>query len=620
MKKLLTSMLALLLVLMLPTVAFAGTYNASSFAELQDIFDNAASDSDVEIVVNLNGDIAWEDFLTAVQGKVFKLRGTGTNTLYYVAFNGDGTVLVEEVGGVDGYVWTQGNVDLTVNSDVTSSRGANEPTIEANDKSNITVNGNVTSNDVVAVGTTEESSVSVNGNVTSENYGTASYDDSTITVNGNVNAGDGAGVMAADNSTTNVTGDVTVSSTPIASDAPEMNDGTYEHQGGAGVMASGNATVTVGGNVTGGDSYGAQAQGGHGVDTYENLDGVDSTTVTVGGNVTGGDAYSQQVSGPGPVDGKSPTAGDGINKSAGSTVTVGGNSKGGDGHGTASAGNGITLYFDINTKEGAVTVNGTAMGGSNEEEKNFGGHAILFNIAQRAPFSGENEFLGDYVMGELLYSAMYLREIALNKGMSEADATAVVNSYLDAINAILATYPENSADWTEAQGKEIFDKADAIFKSMTPGYFGPTQVNVQRLSTQSGNELFGAGNMTQSYIDTVAAANVNYLINLPTVTGGVFTSDKASAKEGETVTLTAKPDKGYAVDYVKVNGKVITGKDGVYSFVMPRAGAEITYAFKASTQGGVPKTNDTNNVFLFVGIMALLAAGAVTMKKHIEVK
>ena len=71
-----------------------------------------------------------------------------------------------------------------------------------------------------------------------------------------------------------------------------------------------------------------------------------------------------------------------------------------------------------------------------------------------------------------------------------------------------------------------------------------------------------------------------YDIIIGSVENGTVTADKQTAAEGETVTLTITPDKGYAIDSVQVNSKAITATAGVYSFTMPGEDAEVTVIFR----------------------------------------
>ena len=83
-------------------------------------------------------------------------------------------------------------------------------------------------------------------------------------------------------------------------------------------------------------------------------------------------------------------------------------------------------------------------------------------------------------------------------------------------------------------------------------------------------------------------------VNLPDaadVEHGSVTADVASAKAGDTVTITVTPDEGYAVKEVKVtdgNGKAVKvtdNGDGTYSFKMPASGVNVEPFFEPAGDG-----------------------------------
>jgi len=62
---------------------------------------------------------------------------------------------------------------------------------------------------------------------------------------------------------------------------------------------------------------------------------------------------------------------------------------------------------------------------------------------------------------------------------------------------------------------------------------------------------------------------------------GAAVTDKASAAEGEIVTITGTPESGYVVDKVKVDGTDIAAVGGLYKFVMPAHAVAVAVTFKA---------------------------------------
>ena len=106
---------------------------------------------------------------------------------------------------------------------------------------------------------------------------------------------------------------------------------------------------------------------------------------------------------------------------------------------------------------------------------------------------------------------------------------------------------------------------------------------------------------TQDYVAPSSgsgSSSTNYNVNVNAATNGTVTTDKKTAAEGTTVTITATPSTGYVVDSVKVvdkDGKAVdvTAKDGKYSFVMPASAVTVTATFKAETPApsGLPFTD-----------------------------
>lgn len=101
----------------------------------------------------------------------------------------------------------------------------------------------------------------------------------------------------------------------------------------------------------------------------------------------------------------------------------------------------------------------------------------------------------------------------------------------------------------------------------------------------------------QAAIDQINQA-VNSLIAQYRVTvgktaNGTVTADKANVAAGEQIILTVKPDNGYVVDSVKMNGTALTAKNGVYSFTMPAENATVAVAFKKLPAGKVAQLVET---------------------------
>ena len=94
---------------------------------------------------------------------------------------------------------------------------------------------------------------------------------------------------------------------------------------------------------------------------------------------------------------------------------------------------------------------------------------------------------------------------------------------------------------------------------------------------------------------------MSFSITVRSVSGGTIIPSTGTAKEGETITITATPDTGYALDTMTVrdgNGNRISlsGSGKIRSFTMPASNVTITASFTLITEpGGVPGQTDQSN-------------------------
>ena len=78
-----------------------------------------------------------------------------------------------------------------------------------------------------------------------------------------------------------------------------------------------------------------------------------------------------------------------------------------------------------------------------------------------------------------------------------------------------------------------------------------------------------------------------YDIKVNSTKNGSVTASRKTACKGDSITLTAVPDKGYALDTIQVvdrkNNQIkLTEKDGKYTFTMPESDVTVSAAFKAA--------------------------------------
>lgn len=87
------------------------------------------------------------------------------------------------------------------------------------------------------------------------------------------------------------------------------------------------------------------------------------------------------------------------------------------------------------------------------------------------------------------------------------------------------------------------------------------------------------------------SVTTNYPISVDSTENGTVTATPQKAAQGDTVTLTVKPDQGYKLDTLTVtdqNGKEIkvTEKNGTYTFTMPASKVTVKAAFSKREQSG----------------------------------
>lgn len=399
MKKVLVSVIALVLAMVYPFTAMAATWdNVDSETKLQEAF----ADTDANgVIINLSGDIELYNALNALEGQTYVINGNTyvlTNVLLVGGEDGKVTINADLVGkdgkdalDVDDEVHVEVNGDIDASEDGDIGVNAADDTVvkvngdvagyfegvDTDDNAQVTVTGNVSAVEDNAIEADDEAKVIVDGNVSSEE-GTAIYvfDEAQVTVGGDVTSNEYQGIYAEDDAQVTVGGDVTGGSGDP--DEVDMTDGGDYSDGETGVEAYGNAVVKVEGNVTGGDGYGTYGYGGTGVEAYDNA------TVEVGGNVTGGDVTADPE-----VEGDVSYAGIGVYMDSTANVSVGGNVTGGTTNGkNGKGGNGayIRMVFqeadntdeELELADGSLTVGGTIQGGKNADGSDAEGVYFYF--------------------------------------------------------------------------------------------------------------------------------------------------------------------------------------------------------------------------------------------------
>lgn len=601
-KKLTTMLTAIAMAMMLPVTSLAANHTAGTFEELKTAF----ADTDEKIYIVLTGDIEFTDGLETLTGREYTIDG---NT--YVL--------------VDAYFYGSG--DVTVNADV-----------EAENSDALTVGGNT--------------SVTVNGDVTNDNNGSGvvAEENSKVTVNGDVTGGDGYydydnynyvygyGVCASDNASVTVDGDVNGHDGTPDEYEGVMTDPEGYSDGRAGVYASGEASVNVTGDVTGGDAYGTYGYAGDGVEARDNA------SVTVGGDISGGNVIAD----PDVIheEYSESEAGRAVIMDSTASVTAGGNVKGGDTNGDGGyAGAGVVIELELIEYEGDGTeiinpagkleVGGSIAGGNSESGTDA---SAVYYVGEDIPYYGTvtaEEFENDEEALEFLFEDSYS---GIGEACAAADAST--NKYMNRYNEeLVGAFAEATGipedDIYDYDPNDLFvglspDKKAELMETMVGVYndiikeINPPEardsivapeVTVFGLSAETGTSTVDGD--IQKMLQDVLHSEFNYTVKVIEPENGTLTVEGDPAKAGETIIVNPKPNQGYKIAKVLLNGQELKAVNGVYSFVMPEDGLmEVSAVFEketseevtttvSATKGNTPKTGDNSHVLMMLALMIL---------------
>ncbi len=148
---------------------------------------------------------------------------------------------------------------------------------------------------------------------------------------------------------------------------------------------------------------------------------------------------------------------------------------------------------------------------------------------------------------------------------------------------------------------KIGDFAFNVWGSLTDVYYAGSEEQWNAIDfSDYNNVLFNATihyNSTGPDISTPDTPAANP-VTVASASHGTVTTSPASAKAGETVTLTAKPEQGYELSALTVTdagGKAVaTSKqsDGTYAFTMPASAVTVQASFQEAKQSGTAFTFD----------------------------
>ena len=170
--------------------------------------------------------------------------------------------------------------------------------------------------------------------------------------------------------------------------------------------------------------------------------------------------------------------------------------------------------------------------------------------------------------------------------------------------------------------RQVIDAVNDIIRPLFVAHTDELRPEITVWQVKGGGdaERFGANSNGEEFFAALLGADTNYIIRVAAPEKGELLVQQ-TAKAGETVTVTALPKAGYTLGKVLLNGEELTGKDGVYSFVMPEGGGvELSAEFIAdapaeapTNTAGSPKTGDNFSAALLLGLMAVSAMAVVVV-------
>lgn len=567
-RKIFAVLVTFILVISLSMTSMAATWdNVDTWEKLDDAF----QDTDADVIINLTGDIEFLSGLYANENQTYIINGT-EYTLYATEFYGLGSV--------------------EMNTQVKHS-STGDMALSVYEEAKVTVNSDV------------EGSVGVGGSA-------------EVTINGNVNAKDGE---EPDEDGNLYEGNM---NTP----------GGYSDANYSAIEAGEDAKVTVNGDVAGGDAYGSYAYASGGIRAYENA------SVVVSGDVTGGSVTANPDV---ESDDMISRAGAAVVMTSTANVEVGGDVKGGSTSGQdGEAGEGVIIYLraaEEGKSQGQLVVKGTVIGGdatAKGGESASGLQATLFDGPMEITLEDveDNSSFADFIVYDAVYTMEWLGN-TLSMEYEEIDGyvdefeEAIQEVYLNKTGTALPTTHSDETwealkDTADNLGEnELADFKQAmiqcfndIIRSMMPDDLSENMPSVEVYGVQGGNDAEAISADIEDMVTQLVQEKLNYSVKVTQAVNGTVSVDKATAKTGEKVVVSAKAAEGYQVSKVLVNGKAIQAVGGEYSFTVIEGGSiEVTAEFvKAASVPKSPQTGDASQAILYM-MLIVVSLGTVVITR-----
>jgi len=304
---------------------------------------------------------------------------------------------------------------------------------------------------------------------------------------------------------------------------------------------------------------------------------------------------------------------------------------------------GVGFYingFVTDTSANAPVVNvydGAILEGDNSPAVYAAGYAV-WNI-QGGIFTGTEALsikAGTFNItgGYFKATGEYINPVLPEHNGSESSGSAISMTSTAGYNAQKIELNIENATVESVNGHAILeantDSTTSFVKNVeiTGGSFTSAKaaVNAQNVTGFISGGTFSSD--VDEYVDTTKTAvkdevTGEYYVGTPvavkvaTTKNGKVTTSEAEAIEGQTVKITATPDKNYEVASIKVtdaSGKEITVKNN--TFTMPASEVTVTVTFKEKVKDGTPATGSMNIIMLVSAVLSAVTLSVLISKKY----
>ena len=311
---------------------------------------------------------------------------------------------------------------------------------------------------------------------------------------------------------------------------------------------------TTGGSTTGGSTTGGSTTGG------STTGGSTTGGSTTGGSTTGGSTTGGSTTG-GSTTGGSTTGGSTTGGSTTGGSTTGGSTTGGSTTGGSTAGGSTTG----GSTTGGSTTGGSTTGGSTTGGSTTGGSTTGGSTTGGSTTGGSTT--GGSTTGGGETSDEYTITFNGNGGIPSVANMTTVGKKISSLPTATHSGSYSFAGWYTATSGGI---------QITTAYKFSDDMMVYAHWTYTG----GGGSYSGG------SSNPTYPVSTPDkVENGSVVVSPNNASEGDTVTVTVRPDRGYTLDGLVVidkNGnelKLTEKGNGQYTFIMPAGKVEIKASF-----------------------------------------